>query len=702
MDLRAWIVLGLLSLYPSGALAYRGYMERLPAHAGCVTCHDNIHGGEGCAPGTAPCLNVFGQRFLDNGLTFEGLEDFDDDNDDCTAAQELGLGPDVPDDFCARSPGLIGASIPASECARSEEFCCPEVERERLPCECGETSPGEPMCAPEEPELPPIVPTHLPNDRSGSPAVLMDGRWAPFDVSTATSTEPPSSCGSGAFDVWFEYVRDCPSGRVQLELDLSVPATTLTVYDVSDPTRPRSPRTDNELVCLPRASDVTIDGTSLLIRVSGGVGALRATCDATPSAQGSTCGTAQPLAGGATVFSTITGYSSRGPLSPQDPCDTELTGERWFEYTADCTGTAQVRLARQCLSSFCFEAPSSLRLSTYSAHDCSEAPFLTCEASDPFNPGDVATTRVPVRLGETLLVRAGRLGAGPAFQAELSVECIEDGPSCAAQCVELARCEVDDAGLDCTCLEGYRGDGRRPERGGTGCQLEGCDERCYEHGTCYMGRDFPLCRCDDGYENIGRFCRDINECDPRSTSREAAERCNLRLPNNRCINREGGFACGCRSGWSVDATQEAFTCALICGDGIRGPGEACDDGNLVAGDGCDGLCEVEWNFRCFDFGGPSVCENTCGDGWIDENEDPDCESGDMSEDDNAPPQIELPEELPPFPLPEPLPLPLPVPDCHAGSVGGTEQGRAWVMLGACGLAWLVRRRARGGQKPSGQ
>src|SRR5450755_3069713 len=41
-----------------------------------------------------------------------------------------------------------------------------------------------------------------------------------------------------------------------------------------------------------------------------------------------------------------------------------------------------------------------------------------------------------------------------------------------------------------------------------------------------------------------------------------------------------------------------------CGNGQVDPGEACDDGNLVGGDGCTSLCQVECNFRCGSCGPP--------------------------------------------------------------------------------------------------
>ncbi len=41
--------------------------------------------------------------------------------------------------------------------------------------------------------------------------------------------------------------------------------------------------------------------------------------------------------------------------------------------------------------------------------------------------------------------------------------------------------------------------------------------------------------------------------------------------------------------------------SVSCGDGVVDPGEQCDDGNLMDGDGCNGLCELEGR-TCTDFG----------------------------------------------------------------------------------------------------
>ena len=56
--------------------------------------------------------------------------------------------------------------------------------------------------------------------------------------------------------------------------------------------------------------------------------------------------------------------------------------------------------------------------------------------------------------------------------------------------------------------------------------------------------------------------------------------------------REGGEACD--DGNLVNGDGCDSNCAVTgCGNGVVTAGEACDDGNLVAGDGCSPTCEVE-------------------------------------------------------------------------------------------------------------
>jgi MYXO-CTERM domain-containing protein len=77
-----------------------------------------------------------------------------------------------------------------------------------------------------------------------------------------------------------------------------------------------------------------------------------------------------------------------------------------------------------------------------------------------------------------------------------------------------------------------------------------------------------------------------------------------------------------------------------CGNGARHFNESCDDGNLMAGDGCGADCEVEPGWSCTgDPGQPSVCIDTCGDG----NGDPGelCDDGNLDPGDGCTPSCRV-------------------------------------------------------------
>lgn len=62
-----------------------------------------------------------------------------------------------------------------------------------------------------------------------------------------------------------------------------------------------------------------------------------------------------------------------------------------------------------------------------------------------------------------------------------------------------------------------------------------------------------------------------------------------------------------------------------CGDGIVEAGETCDDGNALAFDGCNALCQVEAGYRCNGQGIPCVFVRRCGDGVVQTGEG--CDDG---------------------------------------------------------------------------
>jgi cysteine-rich repeat protein len=73
---------------------------------------------------------------------------------------------------------------------------------------------------------------------------------------------------------------------------------------------------------------------------------------------------------------------------------------------------------------------------------------------------------------------------------------------------------------------------------------------------------------------------------------------------------------------NIDPVDNTTCVPVICGDNVVGPGEQCDDGNTMAGDGCDATCQYEiptaWTCSTFYYGGQDGCD--CGCGAV----DPDC------------------------------------------------------------------------------
>ena len=72
-----------------------------------------------------------------------------------------------------------------------------------------------------------------------------------------------------------------------------------------------------------------------------------------------------------------------------------------------------------------------------------------------------------------------------------------------------------------------------------------------------------------------------------------------------CLSVERGYSCN----------PPGAACRQIarCGDGLVADSEPCDDGNTAAGDGCSARCRVEIGYKCD--GNPSACTHTtCGDG----------------------------------------------------------------------------------------
>jgi cysteine-rich repeat protein len=87
---------------------------------------------------------------------------------------------------------------------------------------------------------------------------------------------------------------------------------------------------------------------------------------------------------------------------------------------------------------------------------------------------------------------------------------------------------------------------------------------------------------------------------------------------NGCASSGDALACsGLADGTSCTAKPNGFchggACRPeVCGDGVIDPGEACDDGNTVSGDGCSAHCDSD---------------ETCGNGVVDYQQGEQCDSG---------------------------------------------------------------------------
>ncbi len=128
---------------------------------------------------------------------------------------------------------------------------------------------------------------------------------------------------------------------------------------------------------------------------------------------------------------------------------------------------------------------------------------------------------------------------------------------------------------------------------------DGCDGNCTSTG-CGNGIVTPPEICDDGHGTCflglddGASCVIDNEC-RGVCGNDFVTPC---TPITAVVDC-GGAACvntGTCIGGNSDSIPNACRtdCSPAhCGDGVVDTGEQCDDGNTVAGDGCDPLCQLE-------------------------------------------------------------------------------------------------------------
>lgn len=169
-----------------------------------------------------------------------------------------------------------------------------------------------------------------------------------------------------------------------------------------------------------------------------------------------------------------------------------------------------------------------------------------------------------------------------------SIEACDDGNSspgdgCTADCLAVEpgwQCRV--AGKACVPLCGD----------GVITPPENCDDSNASGGDGCSS----TCLTEPGYSCSGGTCTQ-SECGNDAV--EAGETCDAGAENGMFFGDGTGCSKTCTKEPSCrDGSGATTACEQICGDGNIDPGEMCDDGNQVDGDGCSAACLPEDGFIC--------------------------------------------------------------------------------------------------------
>ena len=144
-----------------------------------------------------------------------------------------------------------------------------------------------------------------------------------------------------------------------------------------------------------------------------------------------------------------------------------------------------------------------------------------------------------------------------------------------------AHCQIE-AGWACPIV------GARCRAAECGDKLMVGDEECEDGNAMAMDGCDERCRLEPGFacEMLGKPCTPTVCGDGNTQGSEQCDEGPDDLPFDGC------YAC------VLEPTCGANGCEARCGDGIKFPGEACDDGNLREADGCSSECKLEQGFEC--------------------------------------------------------------------------------------------------------
>ena len=142
---------------------------------------------------------------------------------------------------------------------------------------------------------------------------------------------------------------------------------------------------------------------------------------------------------------------------------------------------------------------------------------------------------------------------------------IEDHTHFTHECNDVATCSNTDGSYNCTCMTGYEGDGftctevdecraKITElRSMAPAHLIGEYDYCHDDAFCTNTVGGYNCTCNEGFDGDGFDCVDGDEC------ALGTDNCD---ENALCTNADGGFTCECNAGYEDASCPEGFTGAF--------------------------------------------------------------------------------------------------------------------------------------------
>jgi len=212
---------------------------------------------------------------------------------------------------------------------------------------------------------------------------------------------------------------------------------------------------------------------------------------------------------------------------------------------------------------------------------------------------------------------------------EVDRSCVDPGANeCEGEngghnCDTNASCTDEELGFECTCNDGYRGDGEDCNDVNE-CRAGG-DNNCHVNATCTNKPGGFDCACKAGYAGDGVTCTDQNECAGQGSGNNCSA-------NASCVNVPGSFVCACKLGYAGDGVTcvdvdecllntdncsangactnlvGSFACA--CNPGFSGNGVSCLDLNECIGENGGNNCSA--NGACLNLPGSFSCSCNSG------------------------------------------------------------------------------------------